>query len=147
MVYKRCLLLSLQYTSATSDGTIPRDTQKKSGAKPVPQRSRFGKWPLFAKRVHFILKKGQAAPLRKKRSQNSATKGPVLRTKTVPLRSRFGSSFFSECYRCIDLKSHENTDNAIERCFVPVFHDLLWCFLQELAIHNSCECGPRNVEI
>ncbi len=41
------------------------NTQKKSGAKLVPQRSRFGKRLLFAK------------------SQNSATKGSVLRTKGI----------------------------------------------------------------
>ncbi len=82
---------------------------EKSRAKKVPQWSRFGKWLLFAKRSHFTLKKGQkrcvkelerdfflgkTAPLRKKRSQNSATKGSVLRIKTVLLRSHFGSSFF-----------------------------------------------------
>ncbi len=39
---------------------------------------------------------GNTAPLRKKRCRNSATKGSVLRTKTVHLRSRFG--FFTEPY-------------------------------------------------
>ncbi len=79
------------------------DTQKKSVAKLVPQRSRFGQWLLFAKRVHGstfskrgTIFNGKMALLRKKRSQDSATKGSVLQTKTVPLRSRFDSSFFSE---------------------------------------------------
>ncbi len=36
-----------------------------------------------------------------KEEPNSATKGSVLRTKTVPLRSRFGSSFFSEWAGCL----------------------------------------------
>ena len=81
---------------------------------------------LFARGSHFSLKKvkkiepqrhyngastfclGKMAPLRKKRSQNSATRGSVLRTKTVPLRSRFGSSFFSERGTCTDIFRERN---------------------------------------
>ena len=36
-----------------------QNTKKKSGAKKVPQWSRFGKQLLFAKRSHFSVKKGQ----------------------------------------------------------------------------------------
>ncbi len=66
--------------------------RKKSEAKKVPQRILFVKQLVFLKRSHFSLKNikmahqryfflEKTAPLRKKRSQNSATKGSVLQTR------------------------------------------------------------------
>ncbi len=75
-----------------TDGSLRKKWSQK-GASEEP----FWKTAPFCKEEPFFSKKSPpciSTDVLKKRSQNSATKGSVLQTKTVLLFRRFGSSFF-----------------------------------------------------